>query len=617
MEDPKAEFHDIGKLIDWVAIGLHEQMQPGEPHEFERCVETQEAREKNQVDLGGAAWRAIVRKDTFAELRNKIWPQSRAWIFGSIADSLAAGYGRTINERAIQGTRPQHHYRCLWKDDSFKDDPRLTRSEDLVEMIQFLNSDPLWEEAKAKYGDLWKQRAETANPGLNVTTLLSHSETTGKLARVIAQMDWNAVDPQTPWNEIKNNTVQQAPYRIIVCHYRIDFTQKPYRVKDLGVLSALRHLMETIAKDYPDNVLSCFENELIAVFQNETIRDLFEKQILDAGFLPYKREFHNTIAKLIHDHLGTFSNHSHFPTYPELPPQRIELQICENCLMRHAEREWRSAKDELPDYLCDRCYAFREQQTPLQKLNDWNEGMALWLRVHLDIDTLTDTLNLLNRELLFPILRESKTPKEVVDKFEKEFYVAYPVVVDFLVDYDLFLKQIHEDLTASFNAKNIEHPLSNLWCLRLDSKQDVLRAIRLLHCRFQSDFPRLLREDLHSPIRFGLSLSNLKHPFFKHFSFLENLQSEIHLQVVNSGQAGMRLCHIPKILENLKVVSPSAAHRLALIAETSKALAALALKDNSEKDSDLTAVGKLIPDVLNFEDLRTLVSLSKKESKVG
>jgi hypothetical protein len=48
---PKAEFHDIGKLIDWVAVGLHPPKTSGEPHEFERCVETDEARREWGVQL--------------------------------------------------------------------------------------------------------------------------------------------------------------------------------------------------------------------------------------------------------------------------------------------------------------------------------------------------------------------------------------------------------------------------------------------------------------------------------------------------------------------------------------------------------------------------------------
>lgn len=35
----KSEFHDIGKLIDWVAVGLHAPKTKVEPHEFERLIE--------------------------------------------------------------------------------------------------------------------------------------------------------------------------------------------------------------------------------------------------------------------------------------------------------------------------------------------------------------------------------------------------------------------------------------------------------------------------------------------------------------------------------------------------------------------------------------------------
>lgn len=631
-DDPKAEFHDIGKLINWKAVGLRSGAE-SDPHEFERCIEPQDKRTEWGVNLQGSAWRAIVRKDRFRGVRNSQWPNSRAWIFTGFGDNMAAGYGRTVPERAVQGD-PNHGYHCLWtgKDEA---DPRLRDKDDLRELIKFLNDDPTWADAQKRYRSLFLRRAETARPGLNVTTLLAHSEVAGKLARVISRLDWSDVSPEATWDQAKQEACRSAR-RITVCHYRVRFAQRPYRARDLNVLSALRERVGSLQMSFPDNVLSAFDDQVIAVFESDDTRSRFETAITEAGFFAYKRSQTKTIAEWVKQGINPGTG-EWATVYPGYPPTRIELPICENCQMAHATKKWPGDRRQAPtdeeeryaeDDLCERCFQLRERQEAMSKLAKWREGSVLWLSVRLDLDQLKETLTEMNRRYL----REKA--KAVADDIVKSLYIPYPVVVDFVRDYDAFLKCVHEFLTATQGDERVERPLDNLWCIRLESRSEVLKLLEDLFNAFRSRFPKLVspsrtgsegiaanaenvEQDLVCPVRFALSVSNVKHPFFEHFRFFEKSKAEVEINLVGSGQAAFRLVHTPKVLASLKAVSPHAIHRLAAVAGVSEALAKVVLKDNSERGMDMTAVARLIPEVTDFEGVRTLVNLSNREKSDG
>ncbi len=614
IDDPKAEFHDIGKLLNWDALGLKKENEK-DPHEFEKCVGDLE---RWGVELKGSAWRAITRKNE--DRRKKNWPDSYAWIFVSFADELAAGYGRKIPENEVK-VDPNRHYDCLWRSESTTEDPRLKKPEDLKEMIQFLNKDPSWEEAKEKYGDRWKKRAETARPGLNVTTLLSHSEVTGKLARILARMDWSDIDPRTPWEEVKKQ-VNKSHRKLTICHYELNFVQKPFRARDLGVFSALKNALNEIESEFPDNVLSRFENQIIAVFESEEARENFEKHIFKRGFFFRKRTQQGMILEIKRHGIANFKEgHWNFH-FPQELPEKIELPLCENCQMAQAAKKWpqdcpevtpEKEEEMTPEDLCEDCFDLRERHQPLRKLPTWREGSVVWLMIHLDIDALRTTLTCLHRCFL-----QEKAPN-IKKRWVKKLEVSYPMLVDFFEDYKNYLKSVHQTLDTLMGQERIEHPMDHLWCIQLNERAEVLDIIEKLYELSLESFPKLLSDSISYPIRHTLSISNPKYPFFQHWRFFQDASEEVEIQLVNSGVARFRMKDSQSILQVITETAKdhrASLHKLSAIATISPALAQLALLEKGEHGLKLDEIESLVKTKqLDLQSARILANLAPKGGK--
>jgi len=100
-----AEFHDIGKIVNWHALGLQRRRDNGklkeEPHDFEKCIDPEWG-----VDFTVPLWRAIFRKDDkvddhnvkINEIRRQHFPDSRDWFIVSLADGACGQYAAPSRE---------------------------------------------------------------------------------------------------------------------------------------------------------------------------------------------------------------------------------------------------------------------------------------------------------------------------------------------------------------------------------------------------------------------------------------------------------------------------------------------------------------------------------------
>lgn len=620
---PRAEFHDIGKLIDWVAIELHPPKTRGEPHEFERCVETEDARSRWGIELSPSrAWRNIVRKDPFRQLRDQAWPGNRDWIFASHADTLAAGYGRAIDERRIESA-PRHGRYRLWTGEE-PPDPRLKEEQALGEMIQFLNADPTWEEAERKYADLLRDRAETARPGLNVTTLLSHSRTVGKLARVLARLDW-----RTPANgEWKGQAEQEGLNKsLISAHYWVEFPHQPYRSKDMMIFDAVERFLDEVEQgEFADNVLSRFDNQVLAVFETPERMEAFQDAAFSRGLRLRTQSRRQTLGEYRKTRLGDFSGEEpRFVSPPNLSEQFHE-PICEVCKMARATKNWLTdsprAEDEDEEIgredLCESCFQMRAAARGLQKLKEWRSGGLVWVHLSLDVGLLRKSLRTLAREYLeaAPWHGEESDKQRVIEDLD----VSFPVVVDFVEDYKVALKRIHERLEARVGSERVEKLMGNLIAVRLseapplDVMFDCLDVLR-------DAFPRLCGPgdaDVAFPIRVAFSVSNVKYPFFQHWRFLQGGESEVSVQLVNSGEARFRMRdseRITQVVRDAACGNASSLHSLAMMAASQPSIAQLALLDKTYRGLDLEGLADVVASgALDFGSARVLANLSSRGS---
>jgi len=626
---PKAEFHDIGKLIDWVAVGLHPPMTRGEPHEFERCVEDPE---HWGVRLeGNAAWANIVRKDSFANLRSRTWPDSLDWLFASHADSLGAGFGRTIDEGQINAP-PRQGIHCLWTGKDWDDearhpseappDPRLEDEESLREMIAFLNDDPAWEEAEEKYGDLLRRRAETARPGLNVTTLLSHCRTVGRLARVLARVDWTT-SPGGTWKG--GGQTEGANKPLISAHYTVDFPHQPYRARDMHVFHALeRFLAELEGGEFADNVLARFDNQLVVVFESQERRDRFEQQALSQSFLLRGRVRRKrcTIAEYRQESLGSFKEEEERWISPPDLPDRIEEPICEVCKMKHATRNWltdapAAAREEEDivagrEDLCEECFNLRKGAPGLRKLGkEWRDGALVWVHFRLDFERLRAALKKLAQDYLREV-EWKKGKDEKKDEVVESLDVSLPVIVDFVEDYKEFLHEVRGRLEAKVGEASVERLMDNLLAVRLGAI-GPLQVMEICLDLLRERFPKLCKPDFAFPLRVAFSASNVKHPFFQHWRFLQATEREIEFQLVNSGIGGLRVADASDVINPVRNAARSSLHGLAMMSAKYPSLGALALLDKTGRGLKLEGIAELLKNKkLDLETARILANLASK-----
>lgn len=622
---PRAEFHDIGKLIDWVAVGLHPPMTKDEPHEFERCVETEDARSRWGIELSTSrAWRNIVRKDPFRQLRDQAWPGSRDWIFASHADWLAAGYGRGISDEERIDSAPRHGRYCLWTGEE-PPDPRLKEEQALREMIQFLNADPTWEEAERKYADLLRDRAETARPGLNVTTLLSHSRTVGKLARVLARLDW-----RTPANGAWKGQAEQEGLNksLISAHYWVEFPHQPYRSKDMMIFDAVERFLDGVEQgEFADNVLSRFDNQVLAVFETPERMEAFQDAAFSRGLRlrTQSREQELGAYRKTKRRLGDFSGQRpRFVSPPNLPEQ-FDEPICEVCKMARATKNWLTdrprAEDEDEEIgredLCESCFEMRADARGLQKLKDWRAGGLVWVHLSLDVALLRESLKTLAREYLeaAPWHGKASEKPQVIEELD----VSLPVVVDFVEDYKVALKRIHERLEALAGSGQVERLMDNLLAVRIRGAYPLGVMFACLDV-LRDAFPRLCDPgdaDVAFPIRVAFSVSNVKYPFFQHWRFLQGEESEVSFQLVNSGFARFKMKHSKVIAATVKSAAKSHAsslHNLAMMAASQPSVAQLALLDKTDRGLNLAELADLVSTgALDLGSARVLANLASRE----
>jgi hypothetical protein len=637
-----AAFHDIGKLIDWKAVGLQAYDESGrptesEPHDFEKCVGPEWG-----VRFAAVPWEAIHRKQE--TLRATHWPSSSVGTWTSLADQLAAGWGRAISETLLTSDPIFGRY-CLWTG-ALCADPRLKEPQALHDMIAFLNTAPSWNQAEEKYGIRWQQRAKTARPGLNVTSLHAHSVVTEKLARVLATLPAESFAPGASWQQI-----QQALDRLklTVAHFRIHVDQRPFRVGEWNIFAQRREAMEAAIQRFADYIIGRSENECVGVFSSLTQAEAFVQAVTSAGFGVTRRQEEKPISEIkAHGILGILPSRWQ-RVYPGSLPARISLPICEACQMAHAEYRWPANHlalrsdlreesrrllremvwpelrlDDFPDVdrpkllswlgewgeedLCTSCFGLRRNAGRLTKLARWSGYMVAWVHVSLDLQDLRNSLGRLQRDYIRAC--DPNTDQQLLERVEANF----PLIADFLSDFEQFLVELSQGIGERFGADRIEQVDNNLWCVRLDARSDALHLLDLYNRGMQHHFPKLCatRGDRPCAVRVSLSVSPHKHPFFVHWRFIEKARSDVAVQLVGSGTATLAASTLPEVLRALDHGKRGALHRLRDIARTSPALAEVVLRDRQDRDRmAYEKLQQLLPQKLDFQGLLTLSNLAR------
>lgn len=602
-DGPKGEFHDIGKLLKGKTSSGE-----GWNHEFDTVFKDPS---KFEAKISGAAWQAVghKQKDKF--------PDSNVWAWVTIGDHIAAGYGRAPVKRCLpQNNNNTGFYYNLWTGEEVTDDPRFEHTTHLQEFVELLNSDPSWEEVENKYKEQLLKRPEEMTKGLNVTTLLRHSRIAGKLSRVVSRLpNQESITQSDNYKNFAENVC------LTILHITVEFVQKPYRTADLGVFEYRKTKMEELASEYPDNVLALIENEYITVFENKELMEEFLNKLRKLGFFIRVRILQDKLinfdrndptARRIPDVLNQVPKNWYGETVRDVIPLGVtpDIDICECCQMEQG-----SLRDAT-DILCNNCFTLRDCSNKLLKLAGWEEGSVAWVKLHLDLKALLGTI----KELHKGFLRTCARNKEQLELEMKErFPVSLSVISDFLSDYENFIGTFYKELLEIFTDKNIEIvEEKSLWCVKLEERHEIIKVIDSYLTLYKVSFPKIFESNFDNPISLALSISNVKHPFFEHWKFLESPKNEVDIQVVGSGRAHFKLKHTEEVLNALRKTKSHALHRLEAIAEISPALARVALKERATtQEESLEPIAQLTVDKASLESIRTLIVLMKKEDEHG
>ncbi len=648
-----AEFHDIGKIVNWFALGLQRRRADGrfdekEPHDFEKCIDPEWG-----VDFTVPLWRAIFRKDDkvgdrnfkINEVRRQHFPDSLAGFIVSFADEIAAGMGRLREER-FDGD-PIYGYYCLWTGKAHGDS-RLTERRQLEDLIHHLNGNPSWEETFRRYSHNLHSRAETAHPGLNVSTLYAHSVLTGKVARVLQPLA--SVLAPTMLFKLAEKTA--GPQKLVPLLLEIEFLQQPFRTRDLSVFQARREAIAAAASRYPNNVLIRYANHLVALFLSPEDASGFVQFFEQQGFMVSETKAEKTLQYLLSPKNGvteTLDDALATDRFPVLPDS-IEPPLCENCQMAHGQHRWpadfltrrgdlspsaRTRISSMPwtlvhstdfdesdrtrlaewleewseERLCSQCFEIRRTAVPLTRLAQWDAGKVAWVRIALDLGELEKALRQLHAAY---IKTQARNQADKLDQslLVREFPVRLPLMADFVEDYERAVGRWREQLGDSFGPENLEEIDEGLVCVKLTETLGAIRLLEIYHELLLEHFPKLLELDT-APLRLAISIAPARHLFFVNWRFLERSRTPVAVQLIGSGQAEIPLDHLEALARVVRQAGRHAFHRLRSIARTSKALAEVMLGDSHAGDRAMAELRGILPLGMDFESLMTLANLAE------
>jgi hypothetical protein len=647
------EMHDIGKLVADEILG-----QGSYNHTFK-----------------------YFKFDNFKEPSTKTWEgikyhhddasKNADLLLLTMADHLSCGVSRAledslsraIRKKAIRTEIKVAEVYSLWRDKSKGIYKFIKDKEEIKELLNFVYSDPDTENYFKKYEDRLIQRPEEMLPGLNITTLLTHSQLTGKLYRFLKNgtevISYEKPDIKVKFSGKAANSWKDAEnrwqVRLLKC--TVEPVGYHFRVHDLNVFKNLSETMNKITRS--DNVLFHTSDEFLAIFE-EKGDDIFNKLIkpfLDSNFQVKVQElitnFGNACPtpKAIKDRSKDTDKKVRFLEYlkykPDIP-EEIPVPICEVCQMAHALKQWpkdmliekkrlcdnckgiirnnpwpvdaemicQNCQTELGEWLeqkttedlCGSCFRIRGEAAYLHKLDKWTYELGikvLWTKVNLDIEKLRETLKSLYLEHL-----KSKIPENFLRQInEEEYEVRFSLLSDFQKDFEDFLRKLHVMVCEKFKEKNVEQALSDLFCIKIENLHQIISLLDIYNSLFNKFFKKF-KEIKESPITISLICSSVKYPFFELWPVLHNPKTDAYVYLIGKGEMKASVKNLDWILSVAKFGKKTALHKLAEIAKVSEKLAEAMLYDKRDRDYKTYSMLQYErPMGLGFEDILTLAKI--------
>lgn len=552
------------------------------------------------------------------------YPTDRDTFLLHLADGLAANFSR--HPQNIQQDAAWTVHR-LWNPQAEADDARLSKPRDIQAMLEFLGTDPSFEEFFARYERIYETRAEDAHPGMNITTLDTHVRLVGRFYRFLRQANTLQVEEQelreaaaggvNSVNALRERKKQDWQIHLVRCRPRL--LVNPFRARDLNVFDALDQFIGEAAKLFADHILFAGTEELLLYSDNLRVLDDLRRVAEPLGIaLEVERTLAQLTAKnILGELIGERPRKKPVAErhYPALD-RTVNPPLCEICQMRAATRVWPDdyvarfegeppAREQGKDQLCETCFSIRSRPSKLKKLahwEEWGEGELIWARFGLDFSQLYKALGCLYLDYL-----RSLAPSTEESKAE----VRFSLVAEFQRDYEKYLTELTHRLLSQFGHERAETILPDFFCIKAEAAKEVFSVLGCFLEAATVLFPALLPLP-ECPLRLSLALCDVKHPFFEVWRAWEEQRNEVEITAVGHGRLQLKVRDLAKFLELADFpFRKSALHNLAEISRISQQLAELRFRARGERGERKTFehLSEFLPLGLTFDGILTLAKL--------
>lgn len=652
-----AELHDVGKLVDAIAIEAVVRAETGRPfrlHDRDFCSH---CFRRNLEQFGftpppmSLLWRSIL-----FHLRRGIWQwDMNQWaqlppllqdcspedlcslLMVMLADQIASSVSRVLEreDSADYDEDSVQQVAVLWRDRAAQGGRALpiATKDSLQRLFNFLGDRPTWDGLLARYGDALRRIPEDKTISRAVTTLHTHMELTGKCHRVLNKFVRPVVHEGRPIPfgglgygdnaAVTRLTDAQSRwrFRIARCTVRIPAASEqfglptaPARFRDLGVFARLETTLDALEAD-PERrdhvLLRTFEAVWLLLPQEEQC-PLAEvvRPLLDAGFhiqATVREAPLNTLTAW--GATGNDAEESIIYLQPDLP-ETISPPLCEVCQLAPG-REYHERPEEPAEYLCGRCADTRRTYAQrFSRLGSWADGDTVaWLRVSLDF-------GLLERHLrdLFRRYVQEREGSQVDEQLREELVSnlrTTALTVDYVNDFLAMQDELARQLQAVFREENVETLAAErkeLMVVRLARRGDVFRLLQVCDTVARRSFPRSIARP---PFRVAVSLGPVRFPFGEHWRRLQQAKAELTVTLAGGGQLVCGLEAVPGLvaLSGERGRARGGLYRLAELAAASPALARVAL--HAQEERELAGTARQLSDLgLDFESMATFARLT-------
>ncbi|MGC8979300.1 hypothetical protein [Caldisericum sp.] len=584
-----AELHDIGKLVDKDRLSKFKLT----GHTFEDF----DFAANNITKPSSPSWWTQYHHKVEANKDINTWsdipPECRPNIFLLIiADHLASSVSRALpplgSAGESEGVLKLWNYKFYENEKSKgKNWAAFVSDDDLKGMFETFDKITSPYEFLDKYRENLLITPEDKSKPRDITSLYTHIELVGKIYRVLKRhinLENNG-EIRLKLNNVEVKRIKEAEggdrttgnqdiekgkwqARFVKCYLK--HPHSFVRLQDINLLVKRKELIEGFVKKNSDYVMF-YTSDFISLFLPLGI-DLneFFKDFLDNGFFV---EYIETIADLgvLRSNLDTkiirarenrndntlqVLNRRDTKVYKkiimseDINNNEILPPICDICQIRPAKER---IKENIKEWICDRCYEIRESGASFNYSEDWLVEKVVWFKFTLNNEKLEAWL-----QIAFGRYIDSLSIKN--SQILKDEFRSLACFTDFINDYKKMIRTFWEEINNR-NLSDIKMPIygyEELGVCQYSGKttQNIIEVFLEVY----SEYFHNCDGDSSSPISLSLSISNIKYPLREHFRFFEHPEGFINIRNQDLFQINYDKNEIEWLLKNIQL--PQSKHFL-------------------------------------------------------